>query len=158
MPPAKDGPREQRVEHEVDAFAVRRATSDFARELGFGRIACIELAIAASELTSNIVKYGVRGRVRLEAIDDPARGVGIRVTALDEGPPFNDFSMAIRDGCDDRGPVDPMTLIGRRGIGSGLGAVKRFSDELGWEPTPGGKQVWLVRYLAHGKKRPGSDR
>jgi anti-sigma regulatory factor (Ser/Thr protein kinase) len=158
MPPAKDGPREQRVEHEVDAFAVRRATADFARELGFGRIECLELAIAASELTSNIVKYGVRGRVRLEAAHDPVRGGGIRVIAFDEGPPFRDFELAMRDGFDDRGPVDPLTLIGRRGIGSGLGAVKRFSDELGWEPTPEGKQVWLVRYLAGGKRRPGLSR
>ena len=158
MPSPTDGPRELRVEHEVDAFAVRRATADFAREIGFGHIECLELAIAASELTANIVKYGVRGRVRLEAAHDPARGSGIRVTAFDEGPPFHDFAMAVRDGCDDRGPVDPVTLIGRRGIGSGLGAVQRFSDEIGWEPTPGGKQVWLVRYLQSGKRRPGMIR
>jgi anti-sigma regulatory factor (Ser/Thr protein kinase) len=138
--------REQRVDHAVDAFAVRREAQDLALALGFSRIEAVEIAIAASELTTNILKYGVRGTVRFEAVDDPASGLGIRVLAFDHGQPFRNFSRALEDGSDQDGPIDPLHVIGRGGIASGLGAVRRFSDELGWEPTAEGKKVWMIRY------------
>lgn len=146
--------REQRVEHENDGFVVRRAALDFARQHGFSRVECVEIAIAASELTSNIVKYGVRGSVRMEVVDDPQRGRGVRVIAFDRGPPFRDFEQAVKDGFDDDGPVDPMTLLRRGGLGAGLGAVQRFSDELGWAPEEGGsgKRVWMTRYRKRSRR------
>ena len=116
-------PSEHRVAHATDAFVVRRAAIELAGLCGFSRVECVEIAIAASELTTNIVKYGVRGRVRIEPVDDAARGPGIRVLAFDEGPPFRDFAEATRDGYGDDGPVNPSRLIGRGGIGAGLGAV-----------------------------------
>ncbi len=47
---------------------------ELARELGFDRLACVEIAIATSELAVNIAKYGVRGDVTLDAIEHPTRG------------------------------------------------------------------------------------
>lgn len=139
-----------RIDHEVSVFAPRRAARDLAISLGFDRRAATELAIAVSELASNIVKYGVRGGVTVEATNDPVRGVGVRIIAADEGPPFRDFATALRDGCDDRGPLDPMTFLKRHGIGAGLGAVKRFSDTITLEPAAEGsgeKRIVVVRYL-----------
>jgi len=144
---------EYRVEHEADVIAVQRAARERACELGFKRIDSIEIAIVASELASNIVKYGVRGSLRIEPVDDLAKGLGIRLTAFDCGPPFHDFSLALKDGFNDKGPLDPASLIGRRGIGAGLGAVMRFSDEFGWEPTNSGKRVWVVRYMKRNKRQ-----
>lgn len=142
---------ECRIENDFDVYAVQRAARRLAARLGFAKEECVEVAIAASELTSNIRKYGgASGLVVLEVVDDPARGPGIRVTASDRGPPFRDFELAVRDGCDDTGPLDPASLAHRKGIGKGLGAVKRFSDALGWRPCPEGKEVWFVRYRAHG--------
>jgi anti-sigma regulatory factor (Ser/Thr protein kinase) len=139
-----------RIDHEVSVFAPRRCARELATTLGFDRRAATELAIAVSELGSNIVKYGVRGGVTVEATTDPRRGVGVRIVAEDEGPPFCDFATALRDGCDDRGPLDPMTFLKRHGIGAGLGAVKRFSDEITLEPAPegqSGKRIVVTRYL-----------
>ena len=143
-----------RIDHVVDTFAARRAARDLAATLGFDRRAATELAIAVSELGSNIIKYGVRGGVSVEAIDDTEHGIGIRIIATDEGPPFCDFATALRDGFDDRGPLDPVTFLARHGIGAGLGAVSRFTDSITLEPAPNGKRIVVVRYL----KRPGRTR
>jgi hypothetical protein len=43
-------------------------------------------------------------------------------------------------------------MLGRGGIGAGLGAVARLSDDLGWAPAPGGKQVWAIRYARRARK------
>lgn len=145
--------REVPVEHHADVIAVQRAARDFARALGFSVRESIEISIVASELASNIVKYGVRGSVRLDAVNDSDNGVGVRLIAFDCGPAFHDFDMALRDGCDDKGPLDPAKLLGRGGIGAGLGAVARLSDEFGWELIPGGKRVWAIRYAKRPKKR-----
>jgi anti-sigma regulatory factor (Ser/Thr protein kinase) len=120
---------------------------ELAREIGFDRRACVELAIATSELAVNIAKYGVRGHVTLEIVDDPRHGRGIAIVASDSGPPFRNFAMALKDGCDDSGPLPQHELRGRRGLGAGLGAVSRFTHELTWEPTAEGKNVRAVRYL-----------
>ncbi len=142
--------RRHRVEHKVDAFAARRSAAELARELGFDRLACVEIAIATSELAVNIAKYGVRGDVTLDAIHHPTRGVGIVIVASDCGPPFHDFEQARRDDHDDDGPISLTWIVDRHGLGRGLGAVGRFTDELTWEPTAQGKRVRAVRYL----KRP----
>lgn len=143
---------EHPVEHHADVISVQRAAREFARGLGFPVRESIEISIVASELASNIVKYGIRGSVRLDAVSDPEKGAGVRLTAFDRGPAFHDFDMALRDGCDDRGPLDPATMLGRGGIGAGLGAVARLSDEIGWQPARGGKQVWAIRYARRPKK------
>jgi anti-sigma regulatory factor (Ser/Thr protein kinase) len=143
---------EHPVEHQADVIAVRLAAQEFARTLGFTEVECKEISIVASELASNIIKYGVRGTVRFDAVIDPERGSGVRLVACDQGPAFHDFDMALRDGCDDKGPLDPATLLGRGGIGAGLGAVARLSDAIGWEPAPSGKQVWAIRFARRRKR------
>jgi len=137
-----------RVEREGDTFMVQSAARLFAARIGFPHLAATEIAIVASELTSNVLKYGVRGSLVLERIESPAPGV--RVTAFDEGPPFANFEIALRDGSDDQGPLSPAAYGRRRGIGRGLGAVSRMSDACGWSPEPRGKRVWAVRYLQRG--------
>jgi anti-sigma regulatory factor (Ser/Thr protein kinase) len=128
---------------------------ELAQELGFDRRACVEICIAASELAVNIAKYGVRGEVSVGEVDHPEWGRGIVIEASDCGPPFHDFALAVRDGCTDAGPLDPMRLLGRHGLGSGLGAVARFTDELACEPTEGGKRIRAVRYRRHpGRRSP----
>src|SRR5881392_664705 len=94
------------IRDKLDIFKVQRATKGFAAELGFGRHGCEELAIVASELASNVLKYGKHGSLELAEFED-ARGRGIALTARDHGPPFRDLEMAKRDGYDDNGPIDP---------------------------------------------------
>jgi len=135
------------VTSELDVVTARRETRVVASLLGFGRIAVAELVIVTSELAWNIVKHAERGDVSLSVVDS-ARGRALRIAARDTGRPFHDFRTAVEDGNDDRGPIDPLVLWKRRGIGGGLGAVGRFTDELWCEPDAAGKRVIAVRYLS----------
>lgn len=131
----------------IDVFSVQRLTRALAVRAGFAHLAATEIAIVASELTTNVLKYGRRGRIVAEVVTDAVEGSGVRVTAFDEGPPFHDFEQALRDGSSEAGPISAGSFAGRRGIGSGLGAVQRLSHACGWAPEPNGKRVWAVRWL-----------
>ena len=99
---------EHRIRDRIDIYGVRKSVKTLASELGFGRRACEELAIVVSELGSNIVKYGVHGSIRMAALG--AGETGLVMVARDFGRPFHDLKMAVRDGYDDRGPIDPLAL------------------------------------------------
>jgi anti-sigma regulatory factor (Ser/Thr protein kinase) len=136
-----------RVRSIIDRFVVRRQVREHARAVGFSRLGCEELVVVASELCTNIVKYGVQGTLAVERLEDPRRGTGLLLCAEDCGPPFFDFGRAIEDGSDDHGEIPPESLYGRRGIAAGLGAVQRFSHFLWHEPFEGGKRVCAARYV-----------
>jgi anti-sigma regulatory factor (Ser/Thr protein kinase) len=134
------------VREDLDVFEARRTARRLAVELGFDKQAREELAIAVSELASNIVKYGVAGDIRFEKVKADRWGNGLRVTARDIGPPIADLTLALRDGYSDTGPIDPLDLRTRKGIGCGLGAVVRFSDSFEYVPGEGDKRISIVRY------------
>jgi serine/threonine-protein kinase RsbT len=130
----------------VDLYRPRSAIRELCAALGFPRADGQELAIVVSELTSNILKYGVRGSVQFERIDSAKHGIGVMIVARDIGPPFRDLDMALRDGHDDRGPIDPGTLLKRGGLGTGLGAVLRLTDSFDVGSTSDGKKISVIRY------------
>jgi serine/threonine-protein kinase RsbT len=137
----------------LDVYAPRAAVGRLADELGFQRRERAELLIVVSELCSNIVKYGVRGSLELAPHVDETYGVGISIVARDVGPAFRDFTMALQDGCDDRGPIDPGHLMKRGGLGIGLGAVRRLTDALSVDQLPEGKSICAIRYLRRPPRR-----
>jgi anti-sigma regulatory factor (Ser/Thr protein kinase) len=137
--------REHRIRERSDIYGVRSSIKALASELGFSRRACDELQIVVSELGSNIIKYGVHGRIRMEALE--GKEEGLVIVARDYGRPFHDLAMALRDGCDDRGPIDPMMMLRRGGIGGGLGAILRLSHTFKVDTLPDGKSIEVVRYL-----------
>ena len=137
--------RELKIRERSDIYGARQAVRSLATEVGFARRASDELAIVVSELGSNILKYGVRGDMRMEALADMQ--AGLTIVARDYGPPFHDLELALRDGYDDRGPIDPMLLLKRGGFGGGLGAVLRFSHSFRVDPLPDGKAIVVVRYV-----------
>src|SRR5258708_4805092 len=94
------------VREELDVFEARRTARRIAVEVGFDVQSREELAIAVSELASNIVKYGVAGDILFEKLRMDRWGDGIRVTARDVGPPIANLALAVRDGYSDRGPID----------------------------------------------------
>lgn len=137
------------------AYAVRHGMRAFATSMGFSSVAVSELLIVVSELASNILKYGVRGSIEWSIFDDPKRGRGILVLARDQTPPF-DLARCVLDGHDANGKIDLLATRGRKGIGAGLGAISRFSDELSLEPIPeGGKYVRVVRFVRKRGASPG---
>ena len=147
LPPA---PLERTIRIAVDAdvYGLRQAVRVFSAGLGFARIPQGELVIAASELASNILKYAGQGEITLRRVVDPTGRIGIEIAAHDQGPPILDFAAALRDGWSEGGPIDPMALLRRRGIGAGLGAVARFSDRLYYEPNDrSGKSIVAQRFI-----------
>lgn len=138
------------IVHAADLYGPRSAVKEVGAMLGFARTDCHELAIVVSELTSNILKYGIRGSIEFERVESAELGAGICVVASDTGPPFRNLELAVLDGYDDRGPIDPGTLLKRGGLGAGLGAVLRLTDSFEVAPLPLGKSIRVVRY----KRRP----
>jgi anti-sigma regulatory factor (Ser/Thr protein kinase) len=124
----------------------------FAVDMGFSRIESQELAIVASELASNILKYGTKGELIVQTIMGD-RGPCIELVAIDNGPPFSNLESALKDGWDQQGPIEPAELLKRKGIGGGLGAIIRLTDSFSVEEQPRCKQVITRRYLS--SWRPG---
>ena len=106
----------------------------------------MEVAIVVSELASNIVKHGVQGEIRVTWIPDSLPHGELVVEAHDVGPPIHDLEMAMTDGYDDRGPIDPALILRRGGLGTGLGAVARLADRVEYRQETGGKVV-TARFL-----------
>lgn len=134
------------IREELDVFEARRTARRLAVECGFAVQAREELAIAVSELASNIVKYGVSGDISFERVRADRWGNGLRVVARDIGPPIANLALAVRDGYSDTGPIDPLQMRNRKGFGCGLGAVVRFSDYFEYAPGDGEKRICIVRY------------
>ncbi|MBZ0232593.1 MAG: ATP-binding protein [Deltaproteobacteria bacterium] len=151
----RDRSRRVAVRDPLDVFVARWAVLRLAREIGFSTTAGHELAIVVSELSTNILKYGVRGEIELRRVEDHAAGVGITIVAHDEGPPLASLEAAMRDGWGDRGPIDP-AILRRGGIGAGLGAVERLTDRFEYLPDGARKAFRVTRFL-HRPRRPGTS-
>jgi len=129
---------------EADAVVGQKQTMRFARAVGFDDRAAWEVAIASSELATNAIKYGGKGRLVLRRIDAPRRG--IEVTVEDRGPGFADPERAGRD---ERPPAPAAARSGgRRGLGLGLGVVRRMMDDVLVENrTDGGARVTARKWV-----------
>ncbi len=142
------------VTNDASVFAARSMLRPFAAEIGFEREVIEELVVVVSELASNILKYGQKGRIELARIDREEGTRGISITARDQAPPF-DLLMSLRDGYDSQGKLDPARVYGRGGIAAGLGAVYRLSDAVELVPHDVGKSIVVRRFL--GRPRRGSS-
>ncbi len=138
-----------------DVAIARHQARRLARDHGVEPRRAGEVAIVVSELASNIVKYAGRGEIALCVTNmaagsgaaggggdfDAAGGMVLTVQARDAGPPIHDLEVAMRDGHDDRGPLDPAAMAQRGGLGTGLGAVARLADSFEVRQEAGGKQI-----------------
>lgn len=129
-----------------DVLIVRKRAQELAVQFGLGSRRATELAIAVSELATNIVKYGIQGEVVLILDSEAGKHGGIRVVARDVGPPIRNLELALQDGCDDTGPIDPTVALRRGGLGTGLGAVLRFADLFEYQQGETGKAITVTFY------------
>jgi anti-sigma regulatory factor (Ser/Thr protein kinase) len=133
--------RSYAVTKREDAVVIAPQARRLALQFGLGAKRSAEVAIVVSELATNIAKHGIRGEIKLILDDDvPPRGE-MTVIARDIGPPIRDLAVAMTDGCDDRGPIDPSLLLSRGGLGTGLGAILRFSDRFEYQDLEEGKEI-----------------
>ncbi|MCP9494735.1 MAG: ATP-binding protein [Pyrinomonadaceae bacterium MAG19_C2-C3] len=128
------------IKLETDIGAARRAVNRFAAALGFPETDLSALDIVVQEIATNAVKYATEGGTlhfaALESVPHnnnashtaslfagstalvPHPHAGIELVYLDKGPGIYDIARALSDGVSSGGS-----------LGTGLGAVKRLTDD-----------------------------
>jgi len=106
-------PQHIKVTHAGDVSAARSSARAMALGIGFTAIASEEVALAVSELASNLVKHASGGTIALLPLD-----VGMQIESHDEGSGIKDIDQALTDGFSTAGS-----------LGFGLGTVNRLMDE-----------------------------
>jgi serine/threonine-protein kinase RsbT len=127
------------IKDELDIFIVQNAGKKFSKEIGFSKQEIETIAIVVSELSSNIVKYAKKGEISF----CPLQKGGIEIVAQDQGPGIKNINLALQDGCSDEKSIIFDTK--HHGLGSGLPAVKRLTDEMEIETTKGKGTTICVR-------------
>ena len=108
-------------DHAQVVYAVRHLTA----QMGFDENQQYLIATAASEASTNVIRYAKKGRVRLRAIGDGDR-VGFEFTVEDQGPGIEDIDAAMEEG-----------VSKGHGLGLGLSSIKRIMDEFDIQSKPG---------------------
>ena len=112
----------------------RRAVTGLAQAAGFDAEGVGRVALVVTEAATNFVKHAPQGQLLARSFDRDGVAV-IEVMALDQGPGIADIGKSLRDGYSTAG-----------GMGAGLGAIKRLSDEFDIYSTAG-KGVALLAQL-----------
>jgi anti-sigma regulatory factor (Ser/Thr protein kinase) len=102
----------------ADISRANQAARERSTGLGFTVSESEEIALAVTELASNLVKHAGRGNIRMTAIQADGR-TGIQVESEDNGPGIPDVEQAVTDGYSTAGS-----------LGIGLGTINRLMDEL----------------------------
>jgi anti-sigma regulatory factor (Ser/Thr protein kinase) len=113
-------PSPQTVEilHPSNVSAARMGAQALAERIGFDPVACEEIALAMTELATNLIKHAQGGTLTLTPLADDGR-IGLEIESRDSGPGIADVERAL---------ADRFSTAGTRG--TGLGAVNRLMDEL----------------------------
>ena len=118
----------------------RRRASALAVKLGFDEAAVGRVALATTELATNLVKYGTRGEIVLASYEE-ADHAGVEIVSLDRGAGLASVENALSDGSSTGGTA-----------GHGLGAVKRQAHAFDIASWPGHGVAVFARF---GPRRPG---
>jgi anti-sigma regulatory factor (Ser/Thr protein kinase) len=94
----------------------RRRALEYAEGLHLGQNRCGAVALAATEMASNLLKHAGQGNMLLQKIRESSTS-GLRLISIDSGPGIANISDALRDGHSTAGSM-----------GAGLGAIRRVSD------------------------------
>ena len=112
----------------------RRAVQLLARQRGLAEAAAHNAGIVVTELANNLVRHAGEGSLSLRW--QGARGFeALEVVALDRGPGMADIEKCMADGYSTRSSP-----------GTGLGAVRRLSDEFDIHSTPGNGTAIVSRF------------
>jgi len=121
------------VHEDTQVAEARRAAVFQAQTLGFDQANQGRVAIACTELATNLIKHGGGGELLIEAFADGAEA-GVELMALDRGPGIADVNAALRDGHSTSGTP-----------GNGLGAVSRQANVFDIYSRPGAGSAILAR-------------
>src|SRR5688572_9310896 len=103
------------IEERSQVGSTRRAASELATSLGFSAVDSGKVALAVTEIGTNIVKHAGGGRIVLRALERSG-AAGIEILGLDRGPGITNLTASVQDGRSTAGSA-----------GHGLGALARLS-------------------------------
>ncbi|MDB5881761.1 MAG: hypothetical protein JWP43_1639 [Ramlibacter sp.] len=112
---------------------VRRVVAEVAAGQGMSSVEAGRCALVATEVSTNLVKYGKQGFVSVSAFAEWGTS-GIQIVAADKGPGFSNFLASARDGVSTGGS-----------LGIGLGGIMRASDLFEVFTVPGQGSALLCR-------------
>jgi len=119
---------------------VRRVVADAARAQGMSAEDAGRCALVATEVSTNLIKYGKGGSVSVGTYFETGV-VGVQIVAADKGPGFSNFVASSRDGHSTGGS-----------LGIGLGAILRASDVFDVFTVPEQGSAILCRVAKGGAK------
>ena len=139
----------------ADTLACTHSATEYAVAHGFPQRETWELAIAVSELATNVTRHGGGGRITVEFVTSPE--AGLVITAADKGPGISDIPAAFTDDFSQGRVLSGVTPSLREGLGSGLGAVQRLTDDVRVESAPGsGTTVRAFKRLPTASRHPAA--
>ena len=92
----------------------RRLATEQAKSAGLNDEKVGRVALAATELATNLIKHAGQGYLMLNRFAD-ADGEGVELLALDRGPGIADLNRALSDGYSTSGTLGGGGVAGRRG-------------------------------------------
>ncbi len=113
------------IQHESDISFARQNGKRLAEEIGLCEVDQTFVATSISELATNLFFHAVRGMITINTITLNDH-TGLEIVSQDKGPGIEDVNLALKDG-----------YSTNRGLGGGLGGVRRMLDEFEIESTPG---------------------
>jgi len=123
------------VEEASQVGEARRAATTMSEALGFDERRRGDVAVVASELATNLARYGKQGSLVLQALDrGDGSPRGIELLAVDCGPGMADPERCLTDGFSTGGTQ-----------GTGLGAVRRLSAGFALDSHVGRGTVVVAR-------------
>lgn len=123
------------INEEYDIVTARNHARTLCDELGFTPSEQIKLATVVSELARNIVLYVGRGRIELEVVESPRRGIEIR--SIDQGGGIPNLDEVLSG-----------KYRSKTGMGVGLLGTKRLMDEFTIDSSPArGTRLSVRKYL-----------
>src|SRR5262249_59755106 len=117
------------VAESSQASAARFLAREFADAAGFGEEDAYRAGLVATEMATNLFKHARGGEFLARATR--ARDAEVELMAIDRGPGIRDISASMIDGHSTAGTA-----------GTGLGAVRRLSDEFDLFSDPRGTVVF----------------
>jgi anti-sigma regulatory factor (Ser/Thr protein kinase) len=121
------------IAHASDVAAARRCSAQLAESAGFNETETGRLAILVTESATNMLKHAHEGALFMNtAIVDGHKS--IEILALDRGHGIANLAQSLRDGISTTGTS-----------GTGLGAMRRQSDEFDAYTQPGTGSAFYMR-------------
>jgi anti-sigma regulatory factor (Ser/Thr protein kinase) len=112
----------------------RRAAAALAREGGLDEVGGGRVALAATEMATNLLKHAGGGEIVMQRIAD-GDGDCLELLALDAGPGIANAAHALEDGYSTAGSA-----------GTGLGAIRRQADHFALWSRPGLGAAVMARF------------